>query len=235
MTATTSHKRRRFFLLRHGDVAYFNGKGQPVKAETVTLTGEGRRQAAAAAGVLQDVEIGRAISSGLPRTVETATIVLGPRLSSGLRLETVEPLQEIKGGRLRDIPFSELQQTFTHAFAGGLQRESRFLGGETFGSLWDRVSAAWDGLLEETFSREQPNTLIVAHGAVNRVILSRCLNTGLESFGSIEQDACCINVIDVEKSGRSIVRLLNYTPYNHVKDGLTDTTMERLWKSWTRQ
>ncbi len=223
--------RRRFLLLRHGEVAYFTQDGRPVKAETVDLTEEGRRQAEAAHEALKSFHIDRAITSGLPRTVQTATIVTGDRLSNGLRLETVEELQEIRGGRIRDLPRDFLEKSFTGAFATGISRDSTFLGGESFGSLWDRVSIAWDKLLADP---HVPVTLIVAHGAVNRVILSRSLKSGLDSFGSIEQDACCINVIDVDPGGRSIVRLLNFTPYNATKAGLTDTTMERLWKSWKR-
>jgi len=231
MLTSSNSKRRRYILLRHGEVAYFTSKGVPVKAETVPLTSEGELQAKAANEAIKALRIDRAISSGLPRTEQTARIVLGDRLSNGLPLETVPELQEIKGGRLSDINPAELRQNFTHAFAGGINAESRFLGGETFGSLWERVNSAWSQI------KNQPNaqtTLIVAHGAVNRVILSQALGTGLSSFGSIEQDACCINVIDVDDSGRSIVRLLNFTPYNSLKDGLIDTTMERLWKSWRR-
>ncbi len=232
MTAETGRQRRRFILLRHGEVSYFTPEGEPVKAETVSLTPEGREQARAAHDALRQIRVDRAICSGLPRTEQTASIVLGDRLSNGLRLEHMPELQEIRGGRLRDIPATELKASFTNAFAGGLRPESTFLGGETFGSLWDRVSAAWERLHAHEAAS---TTLIVAHGAVNRVILARSLRTGLESFGAIEQDACCINVIDVDPTGRSIVRLLNFTPYNSVKDGLVDTTMERLWKSWRRR
>ncbi len=232
MLTNSNSKRRRYILLRHGEVAYFTPKGEPVKAETVPLTEEGERQAAAACKAIASLQIDRAISSGLPRTEQTAKIVLGDKLANGLSLETIPQLQEIKGGRLHEIPAAELQRTFTQAFAGGIQPESRFLGGETFGSLWDRVSSAWTEILSH---KQATTTLIVAHGAVNRVILSQTLRSGLASFGSIEQDACCINVIDVDDaSGRSIVRLLNYTPYNSLKEGLVDTTMERLWKSWRR-
>ena len=42
-----------------------------------------------------------------------------------------------------------------------------------------------------------------------------------------EQDAGCINMIDVDEQGFTIVRLLNYTPYNAAKQGLELTTMER--------
>ena len=70
---------------------------------------------------------------------------------------------------------------------------------------------------------------------MNRAILLDALGAGLASFGALEQDAACINIVDVEGQGddlRMIVRLLNYTPYNEQKLGLELTTMERLYRRY---
>ena len=71
-------QRRRIYLMRHGEVSYFPN-GQPVPPEGVTLNEAGRAQAHAAARALADVPFDRVITTGLPRTAETATIVLGER------------------------------------------------------------------------------------------------------------------------------------------------------------
>jgi probable phosphoglycerate mutase len=213
---------RRIHLLRHGAVRYFEDDGRPVPAHSVPLSPEGREQARAAAAALADVEFDRAIVSGLPRTVETAEIVLDGR---DVELEHVEAFHEIRGGRLADIPEDRVEEEFIAAFHPRLDADTRFLGGETFGSLRDRVVPAFEALCaDESWSE----LLLVLHGAVNRAIVAHALGAGLRLFPSLEQDPACINVLDVEP-GHVVVRLLNYTPYNPLKAGSRLTTMERLY------
>ena len=57
--------------MRHGAVSYFD-HGRPLKPEDVPLTVAGRDQAYAAASMLRGIEFDRVLTSGLPRTVETA-------------------------------------------------------------------------------------------------------------------------------------------------------------------
>lgn len=218
--------RRRIFLLRHGEVTYFDPSGRPFRPDTVPLNEEGRGQARAAARVLEDVPIDRVVSSDLRRCIETAGELIEGR---GLTLEISPEFREIQPGRLSDLPVDKIAEIFTGAFGAGVRRESQFLGGETFGSLLDRVLPRFDRLLEEPGWK---NLVLVAHGAVNRAILTRALGSGLSGFGAIEQDAACLNILDVDESGRSLVRLVNFTPYNLAKTGLELTTMERLFLAY---
>jgi probable phosphoglycerate mutase len=96
--------------------------------------------------------------------------------------------------------------------------------GETFGAFRDRVLPAFRALLAGTSWRTM---LAVLHGAVNRVILADVLGAELHGLGHIEQDACCINIVDFDAADYGIIRLCNYTPYNPLKVGLDLTTMER--------
>jgi broad specificity phosphatase PhoE len=61
--------------MRHAAVAYVVD-GQPVRVDDVSLTDEGRTQAQAAATALDGFVFDRVVTSGLPRTVETARIVV---------------------------------------------------------------------------------------------------------------------------------------------------------------
>src|ERR1043165_10152801 len=90
--------RRRLYLMRHGEVNYFE-QGRPAPPEGVHLNEQGRTQAAAAAAALADISFDRAVTSGLPRTDETAAIVLGDR---SLPVIAEPELREIRGGRLAD-------------------------------------------------------------------------------------------------------------------------------------
>jgi broad specificity phosphatase PhoE len=212
--------RRRLYLLRHGEVSYFD-QGRPVPPESVSLNADGRAQAEAAARALADAPFDRAVISGLPRTAETAAIVLGDR---ALAVETVPALAEIRGGRLANIPPADLRSTFVGALTRRLTHADTFLMGEAFGDFRDRVLPAYHALIGDLSWNAM---LLVAHGAVNRVILADAFGADLESLGHLEQDAGCINIVDYDERGYGIVRLVNYTPYNPLKAGLALTTMER--------
>jgi probable phosphoglycerate mutase len=221
--AVTLPKRRRIYLVRHGEVSYFDEQGKPFRPATVPLTAEGRHQAQALARELTEVALDRAVSSDLPRCTETAALLTEGR---GLTVQTHEALREVEPGRLADLPAEGVVDAFLRAFGAGSGPETRFLGGETFGSLRERVLRCWRDLLADATWR---HLLVVAHGGVNRVLLGEALGAGLSAFGALEQDPSCLNVIDVDESGCCLVRLVNHTPYDPAKRELQLTTMERLY------
>lgn len=216
--------RRRVYLLRHADVRYTDATGRFVDPDAVTLTDEGRRQAGVVAEALRAIPFDRAVSSGLPRTEETARLVLDGR---PLRREACEALQEIRPGRAGAVPRDEFERTFLTALARPVTREDRFLGGETWGSLQDRALPCFRDLLADPTWR---HLLVVAHGGVNRVILLEALGAGLDGLGRIEQDPAALNVLDVGDDGHVLVRLLNHTAYDPAKAELRETTMEKLFR-----
>jgi broad specificity phosphatase PhoE len=214
--------RRRLYLMRHGAVAYFAPDGRPVRPDDVVLTEEGRRQAAAAARLLEPVVFDRVLTSGLPRAVETAAIV-----APGATLEHWPELQEIKGARLESIPAEELEDAFVHAFRGIVPLEKRFLGGETIGSLFDRVLPALERLLAD---ERWDTALAVLHGAVNRAILSFALTGERLFLGHFEQSPGCVNVLDVGEEW--IVRAVNIAPTDPAHAETRLTTMEHYWQQY---
>ena len=85
-------------------------------------------------------------------------------------LPSTEPgFQEIRGGRLSTIPEAELRAAFLAAFEGPVPEATRFLDGETIAQLLDRVLPALERLLADP---DWDTALLVAHGGVNRAILS---------------------------------------------------------------
>ena len=208
--------RRRLYLLRHADVAYFDRDGRPLEPTRVGLTNEGREQARATAAVLAGVRFDRVITSGLPRTLETAHIV-APQSSP----ESWTELRELDGGRLGEIPDDELEEAFLGAFRGVVPENARFLGGESIASLLDRVLPALERLVADP---AWDTTLAVLHGAVNRAIISWAL-TGTRSFlGRFEQAPACINVLDVGSDW--IVRAVNVAPHDLAHAHGRGTSME---------
>jgi broad specificity phosphatase PhoE len=211
--------RRRIYLMRHARVAYFED-GRPRRPELVPLTDEGREQARAAAAVLNGIEFDRVITSGLPRTLETARIV-----APGAEPESWPELREIESGRLGDIPEDELERAFVETWRGVVPEEARFLVGETVGSLLDRVLPAVDRLLADP---DWDVVLAVLHGGVNRAILSYALTGGRAFLGNFEQSPGCINVLDVGGDDW-VVRAVNTSPTDLAHRVGRLRTMEELW------
>ena len=213
--------RRRIYLMRHGQVAYFED-GRPLRQHAVPLTAEGREQAAAAAKLLEGIAFDRVITSDLPRTVETARIV-----APSVEPESWPELREIESGRLDEIPEEALEATFLGAWRDVVPEDVRFLGGETIGSLLDRVLPAVDRLIADP---DWDVLLAVLHGGVNRAIISHALTGRRALLGNLEQSPACINILDVGDDW--VVRAVNQTPYDpaHVRNRLR--TMEELWREF---
>jgi probable phosphoglycerate mutase len=222
--------RRRLFLMRHAEAAYIRDDGTVAPdVRAVPLTADGRAQAQCHRDVLTDVPFDRAVCSGLERTRETAAILLEGR--SRPSLEIVPALEEVKGGdRRTDIadPAAWIRHIANPWATAAEDEDARFLGGERFRDLEARVIGAFNALLEDP---TWCNLLLVAHGGVNRVIMNHVLGARWQARMSIEQDACCINIIDFDmhrgKVVRSLVRGINITAYNLSKQGIRLTDMER--------
>jgi probable phosphoglycerate mutase len=214
--------RRRLYLMRHGAVSYFAAEGRPARPDELTLNEEGRTQAEAARAFLESIRFDRVLSSNLPRTVETARIVV-----PGAELEQWPDLRELRGDRLSSIPAEQLEAEFVHAFRGVVPNDKRFLGGETIGELFDRVIPALERLLADP---EWDTALAVLHGGVNRAIISYALTGERMFLGHFEQAPGCVNVIDVADDWRgAIVRAVNVAPLDLLHGSTRLTTMEGYW------
>jgi broad specificity phosphatase PhoE len=209
--------------MRHGAVAYFDDEGRPVAPDDVPLTADGREQAEATRALLDSVELDRVIASGLPRTSETAALV-----APGHDIETWPELREIAGDRFSAIPPEELEEAFVHAFHGIVPNDKRFLGGETIGELFDRVLPAIGRLVTDD---GWDTALVVAHGAVNRAILSYALTGERLFLGRFEQAPGCLNVLDVDDSDW-VVRAVNIAATDLVHRSTRLTQMEQYWAEY---
>lgn len=219
--------------MRHGSVTYFDDEGRPFEPELVPLNELGREQASAAGQVFaqEDLYFDRVIVSGLPRTVETATRVLG-ETGQNIELEHWPDLEELRGGKLSAIPDESLKEAFVGAFDGLVPEYKQFLGGETIGQLMDRVHPCIDRLRADT---SWDTVLLVLHGGVNRAILSYALTNQRLFLGNLAQTAGCINAIDVgEHHADWVVRVVNYSPLSELQGDMRHTTMEVLLDQYKR-
>ena len=219
---------RRIYLARHGDAAYTHSEGGVVDVDS-GLTDRGITEAIAMRGLLESVPIDLAIATGLRRTVQTAEVVVGER---GLSIEILPGLSEAEVGHFESFePTDESQAVFTTTFDHADAPGARFLHGETYAAISDRVAVEWHGLLARN---DWKCAFVVGHGIINRAILADSLEAGPAVYKRIEQDSGCLNVLDVAGSGADAhvvcARLINLTPYNLTKAGMIDSTLELLWR-----
>ena len=212
--------RRRIYLMRHGQVSYFED-GKPLRPEDVVLTAEGRRESRITAEALAGVKLDRVVTSGLSRTVETARIV-----APDVEPEPWPELRELEAGRLADL--EDAEDAFLRVWSGVVPENRRFLGGETIGSLLDRAVPALERLVAE------PNwdvALVVVHGGVIRALLSFALTGERSFFGNFELSPASLSVLDVGRDDW-VVRAVNVTPYDLAHTRTRLRTMEELWAQY---
>jgi broad specificity phosphatase PhoE len=236
--------RRRVYLLRHGAVSYFGDDGRPFRPDLVPLTPAGREQARATGRLLAPITFDRVIiTSGLPRTVETAELVLAESAGGPApAIESWPDLAELRPGRLSDIPRAELATAFLGVFDPSEGLDRAWMGGETIRSLLARVGAALDRLLDGLPGPECA-VLAVLHGGVNRAILSHALTGGSVFLGGLEQLPACVNILDLADLGAATagprwawtVRAVNVVPTDPAQQAIgRSTTMEDLLGEYLR-
>jgi probable phosphoglycerate mutase len=229
-TERTRADRRRIYLMRHAEAAYITEDGRRAPdGRLVPLTARGRGQAEAMRQALDGIEFDRAFCTGLPRTVETARIVLGTR---DVPLAEIPAMEEIRPGDVAQIPPAHFEMEFLHAMNRAADDEARFLTGERFADFEARVVPAFEAAITEPGWKSM---LLVAHGGTNRMVLAWACHAGRQVFSAFEQDSGCLNIIDVDfidgVPSRALIRAVNLTPYNWTKVGMMATTMEALLKS----
>ncbi len=214
--------RRRIYLLRHAEVSYLGAGGRLVRPEQAALTRNGEVQASALGKLLAKVRFDRVITSGLPRTIDTARRLLEGRRDAPAA-ESWPDFAELRGGKLRDLAPGGLEEALLGAFRGAVPESTRFLGGESIGELFDRVLPALQRLIGDP---GWDCALLVLHGAVNRALLSWAL-TGARTFlGHIEQSPGCLNILDWGEGW--VVRTVNFRPEDPLFLDGRETTMEKL-------
>lgn len=65
----------------------------------------------------------------------------------------------------------------------------------------ERVLAAWNDLATRDAWR---NLLLVAHDAVNRVVLTHVTGVGLSGLKAFEQDPACVIIIEIDVEGDKV-------------------------------
>ncbi|MEM9234434.1 MAG: histidine phosphatase family protein, partial [Pseudomonadota bacterium] len=108
-------------------------------------------------------------------------------------------------------------------------------GGELFTDAYDRIKRGLEVLISQ---HDWRSALLVAHDGTNRILLGHACGAGLSGIAHFEQDLACVNVLDFDvvldendlpKVIRTIIKAVNLTAYDMVKEGLPRTSLEHLF------
>lgn len=220
--------RRRIYLFRHGAVDYVGADGKVVDdTDLVSLNDRGRAEADAMRALFADVDVDRAICSGLHRTRETGERVLADR---EVRIEVDSGLIEIRPDTSRQSDYDlHRDVAFSHWYAS--EPGATFLGGERYADFYERITKAMARLVADDGWQ---NLAVFGHGGTNAAILGWVTGLGLGAFGVVDQATCCLNVIDVDfdvakgQVVRKIVRGMNITAGDPAKARRHSSDMEAL-------
>ena len=184
----------KILLARHGETPW-NAEGRYQGQVDIPLSDTGLQQAAALGQRLQSLQITRAVASPLSRATRTAQLALGePRVAM---LTFDEGLLEIGHGEWEGLTTSEIEARDPdrlQAWRGApdtVQMPGE--GGESIQQVQDR---AWPALQRACAGLGADDTLlIVAHDAVNRVLLCKILGIPLARMWSYRQAPATLNLL----------------------------------------
>jgi probable phosphoglycerate mutase len=218
------HKGPRFLLIRHGETQW-NRESRFQGIRDIPLNDTGREQAQKAADFLKDVAIDFAVSSPMLRPKETAEIVL--QYHPDLSLDLHEQLMEICHGLWEGKLETEIENEFPGLLHQWKQvpETVQMPEGENLQQVWDRAIACWRELVKRYANSSEPRTgIVVAHDAINKVILCDLLGLKPANFWKIKQGNGGVSVIDYTDGaeGMPVLQAINLTA--HLGAGILDKT-----------
>ena len=183
----------RILLARHGETPW-NAEGRYQGQIDIPLSPVGEGHANALGQRLKDVRIDRAVASPLSRAQLTARLALGDARAD--MLQTDADLQEIAHGEWEGLLASEIQQKDPARLLAWREEPENVLmpGGESLRQVLDR---SWRGLARATEGLGEDDTLlVVAHDAVNRVLLCRILGLPIARLWTFRQAPTTLNLLE---------------------------------------
>ena len=152
------------------------------------------------------LRIGRAVASPLSRAQRTAQLALGAARADMLLTEP--ELQEIAHGEWEGLLASEIHEKDPSRLQAWREEPDTVLmpGGESLQQVFDR---AWPAFVTAIDGLGADDTaLIVAHDAVNRVILCRILGIPFSKLWTFRQAPTTLNLLEGTDADRlDVVRL----------------------------
>ena len=183
----------KILLARHGETPW-NAEGRYQGQEDIALSPVGEAQARALGERLREVRIDRAVASPLSRARRTAELALGDERAAML---TTDPgLMEIAHGTWEGLLAGEIRDRDPDLLRAWRDAPHEVLmpQGESLQHVFDR---AWPALARACEGLGADDTLlVVAHDAVNRVLLCHVLGIPLARLWTFRQAPTTLNLLE---------------------------------------
>ena len=182
----------KILLARHGET-FWNAEGRYQGQEDIPLSAVGQAQARALGERLRGLPVTRAVASPLQRARHTAELALGMR---DLPLTLDPGLMEIAHGSWEGLLASEIRERDPDRLLAWRDTPHEVLmpDGESLQHVLDR---AWPAFARATQGLGDDDTLlVVAHDAVNRVLLCRILGIPLARLWGFRQAPTTLNLLE---------------------------------------
>ena len=183
----------KILLARHGETPW-NAEGRYQGQEDIALSPVGEAQARALGERLHDVRIDRAVSSPLSRSFRTAQFALGPERAA--MLTTDDGFKEIAHGTWEGLLAAEIHERDPDRLQAWRDAPHEVLmpEGESLQHVFDR---SWPALARAAHGLAGDDTLlVVAHDAVNRVLLCHVLGIPFARLWSFRQAPTTLNLLE---------------------------------------
>jgi probable phosphomutase (TIGR03848 family) len=191
-------------LVRHA-VTSITGSRLYGRAGGISLSEEGRAQAAALADRLREVPLDALYASPLDRCLETAKEI---SRACGLRLERLEGFLEIDYGEWTGRPFTSLRRTkLWRELHGATPSRPRFPSGET---LLEAQRRTVDATLRLAGRHAKDTVVVVTHGDVVALVLAHFAGIHIDLFQRLEISPASITAIQLG-GGMPKIRRVNDT------------------------
>jgi len=197
----------RVLLARHGETPW-NAEGRYQGQIDIPLSEVGERQARSLGERLRDVAITRAVASPLARARRTAELALGETRASMLAFD--DGFKEIGHGEWEGLLAAEIRERDPSRLQAWRDTpESVLMPGSGGESLQHVIDRAWPALARACAGLgDDDMLLIVAHDAVNRVLLCRILGLPLSRLWSFRQAPTTLNLLEgASAEALEVVRL----------------------------
>ncbi len=181
-------------LARHGETPW-NRDGRYQGHTDVPLSETGEGQVRALGGRVQDLVIHRAVASPLVRARRTAELVLGSMRAPMLTFD--DGLKEISHGGWEGMLVTEIERSHPDLLSKWKDAPTGDLpAGPKAESLNQVLARAWPAFERALHGLGPDETvLVVAHDAVNRVLLCKVLGLPLERVWAFRQAPATLNVL----------------------------------------
>jgi probable phosphoglycerate mutase len=199
------------YIVRHGETLWNKDKRLQGSVD-IELSDYGRQLAGETGAALKNITINKIYSSPLKRAYETALLIRGDR---DIDIITDERLKELSFGSFEGQNFSELIKDDSLTFKYFFKKPHLYVpadNAETLEQLIQRAGEFMQDVIEPLAKTGNPErVMIVAHGALNKAIMSYIKKHSVEYFWSGGLQKNC-NVI-----------IVDYSPDNNVYKIIDET------------